>query len=291
MAQCNSAVVSWDVLPAGTLERVLAHLAGDVPSLCAAACVARAWHVAAAEPRLWVSLARLSFGVAFRLTDERLAALVARAGGRLERLDVSGAGELTDEGLATALQQPHLLTKFTANSGCERLSARGVAASLQSRLGGMYKLRVGGLCSIPRRPDEQSRCTTWEMGDQAWHGEAHDVYGMLDALLAPEGELDFERMCKYLEYDPSRTSSWSLPVDHRRCLVLCGRLNICTDAECRAPLCDTHNGGPFEECSVCGRKLCCDHVRGPPHRRVHVCALPVGPRSPSVSVWSARLRI
>jgi hypothetical protein len=94
MSRHHGAAASWDAVPATVIALVLTHLAGDARSLCAAACVARAWRAAAAEPRLWARLAGVR-----RLTDARLAALVARARGHLEHLDVDDALQLTDAGL------------------------------------------------------------------------------------------------------------------------------------------------------------------------------------------------
>jgi hypothetical protein len=60
--------------------RVLHHCAGDVPTQCAAACIAHAWRAAAAEPRMWRDL---RWGrAADRLTDALLAALVGTLRGR-----------------------------------------------------------------------------------------------------------------------------------------------------------------------------------------------------------------
>ena len=98
-------------LPPALTERVLALLAAeDARAACAAACVSIAWARAAAAPAVWRDLCFASphpTRVA-PLTDERLAALVARAGGALRSLDVSGCVELTDAGIAAALS--HLVT-------------------------------------------------------------------------------------------------------------------------------------------------------------------------------------
>lgn len=114
-------------MSSGKVALVLANLAGDVPSLCAAACVSRAWRAAAAAPALWTRLERLPPAAARRLNTERLIWLVARAAGGLERLDLSGADGVGDAGLDTALQQPHALTHFVADSDCSMLSASVVA--------------------------------------------------------------------------------------------------------------------------------------------------------------------
>lgn len=79
-----------------------------VTTLCAAACVCRAWRAAADDPRLWSRLI-LTSGPrpADRpwLTDSRLASLVARARGGLTELDLSGCvwPAVTLSGVAAAL--------------------------------------------------------------------------------------------------------------------------------------------------------------------------------------------
>lgn len=136
----------YNALPADAIALVLKRLAGDVSSLCASACVARAWRAAAAEPRLWSHLARLPPDAAKRLTGKHLAALVARAAGGLERLDVSGASQLTDDGFVTAImRQPHALTAFIADSKCYKLTGKGAATALAAQRGRMRELSVRGL--------------------------------------------------------------------------------------------------------------------------------------------------
>ena len=69
------------------------------------ACVSVAWARAATAPAVWRDI-RFASPHATRiapLTDDRLAALVARAGGALRSLDVTGCVELTDAGIAAAL--------------------------------------------------------------------------------------------------------------------------------------------------------------------------------------------
>ncbi len=94
-------------LPADVVLLVLLPLKGDVRSLCATACVARAWCTAAASPRLWSRIGPFRGAAAAHLTDARLANLVARAGGDLRVLILNGIARssLTDEGfLAAALR-------------------------------------------------------------------------------------------------------------------------------------------------------------------------------------------
>ena len=92
-------------LCADSVRRVLRAL--DVATLCAAACVCRAWRAeVCGDSLLWADvLGRLCLGprVAERLTDARLAALVARAAGGLRRLDLKGCPEVSVAGVLAAL--------------------------------------------------------------------------------------------------------------------------------------------------------------------------------------------
>lgn len=152
MAQPGAAAAA---LNSGEVALILAQLEGDVQSLCAAACVSRAWRAAAADAALWTRLECLPRDVAHRLNAERLSWLVARAAGSLQQLDLSDAGSLTDADLEMALRQPHALTSFTADSECERLTAAGVVAALASRRGLMVELRVAGLAVGPEAPESE----------------------------------------------------------------------------------------------------------------------------------------
>ena len=121
-------------LPAALLERALSRCAGDVATLCAAACVARAWRDAAAAPALWLSLDLTSPRVRANATAERLAALLARSRSAdtgvdappLTLLDLSFCEQLTANEVLTALQGRRI---------CGELRLRGVRAEpYQGRL-------------------------------------------------------------------------------------------------------------------------------------------------------------
>ena len=117
MALQDAEPAPWDSLPRDALVRVLRQLDSHVPSLCAAACVARAWRDAAAEPSLWARPQGLWWRAAERLTEERLEALVARARGGLERLDLRGARFIEDDGREAALQaSPTRWTRSSSSS-------------------------------------------------------------------------------------------------------------------------------------------------------------------------------
>ncbi len=88
------------------VTRILAPLAGDAVALCTATCVAAAWRDAAHDPALWRSLHFLGVErrIARRVTDARLASLVARACGGLRCADLAGCTSLTARGVLAALQ-------------------------------------------------------------------------------------------------------------------------------------------------------------------------------------------
>jgi hypothetical protein len=106
-------------LPPDILGRILALRAGEVATLCAAACVSHAWHDAAMQPRLWRDLCNFELVPVTRyrgprmvpLTDARLATLVQRALGAdgcgLERLDVRNCELITARGVVAALRGAH----------------------------------------------------------------------------------------------------------------------------------------------------------------------------------------
>ena len=228
---------------------ILAQLDGDVPSLCAAACVSRAWRAAAAAPALWVRLECLPPAVAERLNAERLAGLVARAAGGLQLLDLSDAGRfsLTDADLVAALRQPHALTSFTADSGCERLTAAGVVAALTSRRGLMFELSVAGLAVGPELPsdddedeEDDEAFIARQRAVNAFVTESDAVRAALRALLAPDGDLDGEFLCDGAAGEI--------------CVFLCGEDDTCS--HCDRKRCLGHGGADFEVCNACDGSFC-----------------------------------
>jgi hypothetical protein len=244
--------VTWDALPAEALERVVAFVTDDVLSLCAAACVSRAWRDAAerVEPLSVVRLKKLPADVAQRLTDAGLAALVRRSHGRLKHLNLRGACLVTDEGLVAALLQPHTLSKFRADAACHNLTARGVTRALAPRRGLMRDLRVRGLkCLAYLRPQERA-----DSGDDcededsesawsAWRNECRDVIDALRELLAPDGNLLGEELC----------SGEDLECD---CACLCGPKDMCE--ACKVTVCEEHQEDRFGKCRWCQGRFCQD---------------------------------
>jgi hypothetical protein len=110
------------------IELVLSFHLGDTATLCAAACVARAWREAARQPRLWRSLvfSNAKYTRTGSCTTKRLAALVARAQGKLECLHLDDFA-----------RHPHAWYK-------QHVSASGVVAALRGNAP-LRELRVRGL--------------------------------------------------------------------------------------------------------------------------------------------------
>ena len=222
---CGASVASWDALPSEAIDLVVSYLTSDVPSLCAVACVARAWRAAAARPQLWVRPSRPPRAAAARLTDAHLITLVARAGGRLELLDLRGAAQVTDAGLYAALQQPHALTEFSADYRCH-FTTVGVVAALQQSRGCLRKLGLRGVCCLP-----------WvaEVDSEAW-GQAFDA---LDTLMAPGSQVYDYRVCE------------------EQCTRLC-RMEDCCE-HCGTTRCRRCQGHPhWRACENCGDVYCPD---------------------------------
>jgi hypothetical protein len=234
-------------LPRDALALVLAPLAGDVRSLCASACVARAWRDAAAQPRLWTHIVCRRR----KLTGEHLAWLVARAQGGLERLELGDAYDITDKDLYAALQQPHVLTHFSVRD-CgifPGLTGQGVAGALASRRGQLQYLQVGDVLCVP----EDWRITSAAEYAEAvaagtaplpvWQAESREeVMEEMEALLAPDGVLDCVHCLGGYGF-------------HGTCDELCCGDNVCQT--CRIACCgECGDGFYMGECRGCFKTVC-----------------------------------
>ena len=186
-------------LPIDVLVLVLQPLKGDVSSLCAAACVARAWCDAAALPALWARIGPLPPAAAAQLTDARLERMVARARGGLQHLDLSTSrfeddavmSCVTVAGLVAALRHESQLLSFVANG--DPLTGAGIAAALASCHGRVQHLDVCGVRAlaapaggVPR--DERA----------AFRASCKATLKALRALLAPGRSLGAVTICARL---------------------------------------------------------------------------------------------
>ncbi len=120
-------------LPPDLLDAIMLPLAGHISTLCAAACVNKAWHAAALHPRLWAKLNTQVLGKSclYSLTDARLATLVRRACG----FDADG--------------NAHTLLSLRATSSKSEVTLRGVLAALRGpRDGAGAPLLLGALRTL-----------------------------------------------------------------------------------------------------------------------------------------------
>ena len=175
-------------LPPDVLAFILQPLQGDMASLCAAACIARAWRAAVASPNLWTRIGPLPLAAAARLTDARLKQLVGRAQGGLRHLDLSdiAGSRLTSAGLAAALRRESLLS-FAANG--DPLTGAGIVAALASSRGRMHELRVCSVLAV-----EPAFACSLREGAVLWLS-AVSTLNALNGLLAPEGTVDAAAPC------------------------------------------------------------------------------------------------
>lgn len=221
-------------LPRDVLPLVLLPLKGDVASLCAAACVSRAWRGAVTFPRLWTHIGPFSGGFGARLTDARLMQLVARARGGLQVLKLTNISRssITDAGLAAALGNTSRLRVFAANG--MPLTGAGIAAALAGSQGRMRKLRVCGVRAAPAVDDGDMPRDSWEA-----------ALGALHALLAPDGEIDAAEFCNMAAYD--------YRLDGPRCARMCTGDDGCYN--CEAMCCSAHKAR-VQNCLNCIGAIC-----------------------------------
>ena len=135
-------------LPSDVMPRLFSSLAGDVATLCAAACVSRQWRKLAASPALWTAL--LVHGAAARaaLTPQRLASLLDRGGGMpLRALDLTACVRLTGADVLAALQGRAMALDRLCLSGLHALPSGG---GRWSRLGQAFSNRLLALTAAPR---------------------------------------------------------------------------------------------------------------------------------------------
>lgn len=188
-------------LPPNALALVFSFLEGDTPTLCAAACVSKAWKAAASVPSVWQTLAlglptnnaggsSLAFVKlcddtstqarrAKSVTGARLRAFLGKAGPSLVSLRLDGCSALSDADLLclTDLNAPYL--SEVGLRGCAELSARGVLAALKGR--SLSCLRVDGLSDYD--------------GGGASEDEDEDIIKLFRRIVAPSGLLDVKLCC------------------------------------------------------------------------------------------------
>ena len=223
-------------LPVDVLVLVLLPLAGDVPSLCAAACVATAWRKAAVSPRLWTRIGPFR-GNAATLTNEHLQLLVSRAQHGLQQLNLTGIykSSLNDAGLVAALRHETRIELFAAHG--KPLTGAGIAAALAPSRGRLHSLSVSGVCALPQ-PASAGHMSTAQQ--DAFVADCNKTVDELRALLAPDGVMHATAVCG-LEM-----------ADDVLCTRMCSRNNVCS---CGAIYCKRH-ANCVSECEGCGDPVC-----------------------------------
>jgi hypothetical protein len=237
-------------LPAEILGRILALRAGEVVTLCAAACVSRAWHDAAMQPRLWRNLRNFERfpathyqgPVILPLTDARLATLVQRASGALERLDVSQCELITARGVVAALRGECLEGQLQelCVEGVIVISDAGADADVIAPLRTFLHecCFFGGFLDV----HEHLLCNA-DVGEP---GAPHICARLCKGALCEECDIVRCAWC----HTPSRTHDFAgtPPCEH-----------ICSDCGCFEY---AEYLRPCERCKVSERLLCSDCTRG-----------------------------
>lgn len=226
-------------LPVDVLRLVLLPLKDDMASLCAAACVARAWRQAATWPRLWSRIGRFRGNAAANLTNARLKQIVSRARRGLRHLDLRGlsskTSNLTDKGLAEALRRQKRILSFRANGGL--LTGAGIAAALVPSSGRLRKLLVCGVRALPRSASTGSMSSAQQ---EAFLDACLDSALALRDLLAPDGYLNATAVCD------------AVMDGNVLCTRMCDETSVCW---CEAVYCKCHAGCIFE-CEGCDNTVC-----------------------------------
>ena len=248
--RARAAAPDAPVLPTPALKCVLSHCDGDVRTLCAAACVSRAWRDAAAEQTLWCVLSGLCRCAPLRslrpphaaLADAGVANLVSRAGpgAAIELLDAYQCAAVTVDGLLQALAG-RLITR--------ELRVRGVSSRARSVSGALLQSRD----PLPR----------------------------LRALLAPGARMDATELCQY------ETGTWRcegilcarpddvscddcdavwchLCVDKKSCEqddFMCRHQRLAYAHELRCDMCHLRDRSDGLKCEECRKRGCGSCIR------------------------------
>ena len=213
-------------LPPEVLHAIFLPLAGDMRTLCAAACVNTSWHTAALHPRLWRKLHADRDGklVAKTMTDARLAMLVRRACG----VDAGG--------------KQHKLVSLRVTHAT--VSLRGVLAALRGPRGdhgdpllreSMRTLRVAGLPFPARGTNKLIEGLFDFLRPSRWvpHGEDLRNLDLRGGMTPCTHELDVGEVCGRAA---STRKNWCQQCNH----ALCGRCRTINEAACE------------DACSRCG---------------------------------------
>ena len=138
-------------LPVVLVERVLSFCAGDVRTLCAAACVSCAWRDAATVPALWrsIELGAWRQRCRARLHRRQLRALLQRSrGADLEKLDLCDCDQLTVRDVLKALDGRRVTKALLVNGIHAQRVSEETLVSLRAVLAPEAKLDAIGTCDL-----------------------------------------------------------------------------------------------------------------------------------------------
>ena len=248
------------VLPAVLVERVLSFCAGDVTTLCAAACVSRAWRAAAALPALWrsIGIGRWRQQSRAQLSARRLRALLARSrGGDLERLDLCDCLKLRVRDVLKALDGRRVTKALDVNgvhadaSSAQRGSGETLA-SLRAVLAPGARLDAVGTCD--RQDEDGVVCT------RLCSSEHCEICGTFycAVCMGDKDEPDCEHECSRCTHVGEGLADCANP----DCEYVRGDNGFCEDCRgncqsCDAIVCDIClDSYDDKSCAVCCCNLC-----------------------------------
>ena len=223
------------------------QLAGDVPSLCALACVSTTTQaIVLLDSSLWQDL-HLS-DTAANLTEARLKTVITHAAGTLRSIDASHCERISDAGILFLSSQPQL--NIVRLVGCPKLTAMGVHSAL--RLGPkLAQLHVSDIC--------------------AGKGREEVELALLRSLVVEEGILDVAQSCstdRCLRLCRARCEEEDGATQTTRscdfcggtfCGVCCPAVLRACDGACKCVVCIScreDHVATVVECCICERLMC-----------------------------------
>ena len=247
-------------LPAVLVERMLSFCAGDVTTLCAAACVSRAWRDAAALPALLrsIDLGRWRQRSRAQLNARRLKALLARSrSGDLERLDLCDCDKLRVRDVLKALDgrrvtKALLVDGVHADASSVQRGSEVNLASLRAVLAPGARLDAVGMCGL--QGEDGVVCT------RLCSSEHCEICGTFYCAVCMGGddEPDCEHECSRCTHVGEGLADCANPdCEHVR-----GNNGFCPDCRgncqaCDAIVCDIClDSYDDKSCEVCAGNLC-----------------------------------
>lgn len=269
-------------LPVEVLRCILAHHANDLATLCAAACVARAWRSATRAPSLWrlvSSQAEDSDRLVTRLNAARLRYLLSSGGTEVVRL--SRCDLLTAHDVADALVGQPPLRELHVAGMAHGVAPRGAHADALLRLRAAVQdeqgldVLGGGICAAMERHGGAS-CRRLCMPDKRRCGPcalfACDACSN-DLVVPPARCPHLCSVCWHQPIDGTLTACLDCRHVFGLALHMCGECtlvcNVCLDTACRehhaicaaCELPHCRREACATRCEACG-EVCCASCTG-----------------------------